>query len=112
MLSNTPTRYGLVSRTLHWAVAVLVLSALILGVIGKNIPRTAENIQLLTTLYSTHKTIGVTVLALAILRIGWALSQPRPVPLHPDRRLETFAAEAAHWVLYAALFVLPLSGWV
>jgi len=34
------------------------------------------------------------------------------VPLHPERGVETLAAETAHWVLYAAIFVLPLSGWV
>lgn len=112
MLTNTKTRYGAVARGLHWAVALLVLVDLGLGLLGKFTPQTAENLTFLTRLYSTHKTIGVTVLALAVVRVIWAVTQPRPVPIHPERRAETFAAETAHWLLYGAIFVLPLSGWV
>ena len=109
---NTATRYGVVARGFHWIIAVLVLVDLALGVIGDQIPRNADTVDWLKTLYSTHKTIGVTVLALAVLRVIWALTQTRPVPLHPDRRAETLAAETAHWLLYGAIFILPLSGWV
>jgi cytochrome b561/polyisoprenoid-binding protein YceI len=112
MYVNTTTSYGLVARFFHWTIAVLVLIDIVLGVIGKFTPRSGDTVGFLQLLYSTHKTIGVTVLALAILRVIWAIVQPRPVPLHPERRAETFAAEAAHWILYAAIFVLPLSGWV
>lgn len=112
MLQNTQTRYGTVARGLHWAVALLILAGFALGLVGKFTPRTADTIDFLRTLYSAHKTIGVTVLALGIVRVIWALTQPRPVPVHPERKLETFAAETAHWVLYAALFIMPLSGWV
>jgi len=112
MIANTKTRYGTVARTLHWAVAVLILAGFALGLWGKFTPRTAETVEMLKTIYSAHKTIGIAVLGLAILRVIWAVTQPRPVPLHPERKLETFAAETAHWVLYAALFILPLSGWV
>lgn len=111
-MQNTATRYGAVARSFHWIIAVLVLVDLGIGVLGANIPRNADTVDLLKILYSIHKTIGVTVLALAVLRVGWALGQTRPVPLHPERRVETFAAETAHWLLYGAIFVLPLSGWV
>ena len=112
MITNTKTRYGSVARALHWAVALLILAGFALGLWGKFTPRTADTVDLLKTIYSAHKTIGIAVLALAILRVIWALTQPRPVPIHPERKLETFAAETAHWVLYAALFIMPLSGWV
>jgi len=112
MISNTTASYGRVARFFHWSIALLVLADIALGLIGKFTPRSGDTVGFLQLLYSTHKTIGVTVLALAVLRVIWAISQPRPVPLHPERRLETFAADTAHWVLYAAIFVLPLSGWV
>lgn len=112
MLSNTATRYGPVARLLHWSVAILVLTALILGLVGALTPRQANTVVFLQVLYSAHKTIGVTVLALAVIRVVWAVTQPRPVPLHPNRQLETLAAETAHWLLYVAIFVMPLSGWV
>ncbi|MCF2905006.1 cytochrome b/b6 domain-containing protein [Octadecabacter sp. CECT 8868] len=112
MFANTATRYGSIARFFHWAIALLVLVDIALGVLGKFIPRTGDTVDVLQILYSTHKTIGVTVLLLAVLRVAWAFSQPRPTPLHPTRAVETFAAETAHWVLYASIFVLPLSGWV
>jgi cytochrome b561/polyisoprenoid-binding protein YceI len=112
MIKNTTTRYGLVARFFHWAIAILILADIALGLLGKFTPRSGDTVALLKVLYSVHKTIGVTVLLLAVLRVIWAVSQPRPVPLHPERRVEAFAAETAHWVLYAAIFVLPISGWV
>lgn len=48
----------------------------------------------------------------ALARIGWALSQPRPGLLNADRRAEALAAETVHWLLYGSLLLVPLSGWV
>jgi cytochrome b561/polyisoprenoid-binding protein YceI len=110
--NNTDTSYGSVARALHWAVALLLITTFALGFIGSKIARTAETVELLQLMYSVHKTIGVTVLALAIARVLWALTQPRPVPLHPKRTLETLAGETVHWALYGALFIMPLSGWI
>ena len=112
MIANTATRYGLVARLFHWTIAVIVLVDIALGLVGKFTPQSGDTVDFLQLLYSSHKTIGITVLFLAVLRVIWAISQPRPVPIHPERRFETFAAETVHWVLYAAIFMLPLSGWV
>ena len=112
MITNSTSQYGSVSRALHWTIAVLIIIALVLGLIGDNTERSAETAEFLQRLYSVHKTIGITVLFLAIIRVVWAISQPKPAALHPDRTLETLAAETVHWALYAAMFVMPLSGWV
>jgi cytochrome b561/polyisoprenoid-binding protein YceI len=112
MMTNTKTSYGGVARFFHWAIALLIVTGFALGIIGDNLPRTAGTVDMLKTLYSVHKTIGVTVFFLALLRILWALSQPRPVPLHPKRKLETLAAEVVHWALYGSLVIVPLSGWI
>ncbi|MDD8023478.1 MAG: cytochrome b/b6 domain-containing protein [Paracoccaceae bacterium] len=113
MMTNTPQSYGGVARMLHWLIALLILSAIGLGLYTEDMPRdTDAAVATLKTLYSLHKTIGVTVFFAALVRILWALSQPKPVPLHPERRLETFAAEAVHWALYGAMLVMPLSGWI
>lgn len=112
MLTNTATRYGTLARFFHWSIALLILAAIGLGLIGDNTPRNADTVARLQTIYSAHKTIGITVLLLAVLRIGWAVTQPRPVPLHPERRAETLAAEVVHWALYGAILIMPLSGWV
>ncbi|WP_417262667.1 cytochrome b/b6 domain-containing protein [Celeribacter sp.] len=112
MLSNTATRYGAAARFFHWSIALLILADIALGLIGENTPRTAETAERLQTLYSVHKTIGVTVLGLAVLRILWAFVQPKPVPVHPERKAETVLAEVIHWMLYGAILIMPLSGWV
>ncbi|MCA0042821.1 cytochrome b/b6 domain-containing protein [Celeribacter litoreus] len=112
MLTNTPTRYGAAARFFHWAIALLILFDLALGLIGEATPRNADTVARLQTIYSVHKTLGVTVLFLAILRVIWAMTQPKPVPLHPDRKAETHLAEFVHWALYGAIFVMPLSGWI
>ncbi|PZX12622.1 cytochrome b/b6 domain-containing protein [Celeribacter halophilus] len=112
MLNNTATRYGAVARFFHWSVAVLILFNIALGLVGENTARTADTAGWLQTLYSVHKTIGVTVFALAVLRVVWAVSQPKPEPVHPERKAETFLAEMIHWMLYGAILVMPLSGWV
>jgi cytochrome b561/polyisoprenoid-binding protein YceI len=109
---NTKTSYGGLARFFHWAIALFIFTAFALGVIGDKLPRNAETVSLLKVLYTVHKTIGVTIFMLAVLRILWAISQPRPVPLHPENKLETQAAEIVHWALYGALVVVPLSGWI
>ena len=48
----------------------------------------------------------------ALLRILWALTQKRPGLLNADHRLEAFAAETAHWVLYGCMLLVPLTGWI
>ena len=113
MLTNTTQSYGILARALHWLVALLILGAVVLGLYANNMPTGSETeAAAAIRIFSLHKTLGMAAFAAALLRILWALVQPHPVPLHPQKRLETFAAAAVHWALYAAIVVLPLSGWV
>ncbi|AWD23253.1 cytochrome b/b6 domain-containing protein [Fuscovulum blasticum] len=110
---NTPHSYGSVARTFHWLTALLIIAAFPLGMIASDMPYdTAEALARKAQLFSIHKTLGVAVFLVASARILWALTQPRPAPLHPERRLETFLAELVHWALYLSLVVVPLSGWI
>ncbi len=112
-LRNTPGSYGGVAKTFHWLTALLILSLWPLGLIAHEWPYgTAGELAVKATLFSLHKTLGVAVFFVALARILWALSQPKPGLLHPDRKLEAFAAETVHWALYAALVLAPLSGWI
>lgn len=110
---NTLQSYGSVARALHWLTALLILTAIPLGLIANDMALTgAASAARKAQLFSLHKTLGIAAFAVALLRILWALVQPRPAPLHPGRRLETLAAEAVHWTLYLSLVAVPLSGWV
>ncbi|MCP1198165.1 cytochrome b/b6 domain-containing protein [Notoacmeibacter sp. MSK16QG-6] len=109
---NTIERYGVVAALLHWAIAFLILTLLPLGIYMHELPQVSgEEVAQKIWLYSLHKTLGVMVLALAILRVIWAILNRRPAPLHPERRAETFLAETVHWALYAAILATPLAGW-
>ena len=109
MRKNTATSYGSVARVLHWLTALIILCSILLGLIAKEVGFRSVDSQIL--MFSLHKTLGVCAIVVASLRILWALSQPHPVALHPERRLETFAAELAHWLLYISMIMVPLAGW-
>ncbi|MBS0563489.1 MAG: cytochrome b, partial [Proteobacteria bacterium] len=112
-LANTTASYGSVARALHWLTALLILAAVALALYMQGLPQgTDAEVARVSALYSVHKTIGLAAFATAIVRILWALIQPKPAALHPERRAETFAAEAVHWSLYAAMVVMPVSGWL
>ncbi|MEM9581897.1 MAG: cytochrome b/b6 domain-containing protein [Pseudomonadota bacterium] len=109
MRANTTSSYGSVTKTLHWIMALLVLSMIPLGIFANGL----ENADpLKPTLFSLHKTVGIAIFFLALARILWAFINPKPANLHPERRMETFLAEIIHWLLYASLLIVPLSGWV
>lgn len=110
-LTNTKARYGTVAQILHWITALLIIGLLITGTVMTYLPDgNGDQIARKVFMYSMHKTIGVTMLAVAILRIVWALGNARPQSLHPERKLETLAAETVHWILYIAILVAPVTG--
>lgn len=113
VLRNSPQSYGAVAKTFHWLTALLILTVFPLGLAAQNWPYdTSEALATKAILFSIHKTLGITVFFVGLLRILWAVSQPKPGLLHPDRKLESWVAETVHWLLYTAMVVVPLSGWI
>lgn len=112
-LTNASDRYGAVTKTFHWLIALLIVTLIPLGLIADYLPyETSDQLATKAWLFSLHKTLGVTAFAVALARIIWAVTQTKPAHLHPERKLETFAAETVHWLLYASLVIVPLSGWI
>lgn len=112
-LTNTSATYGVIARCFHWLIALLILTLIPLGYIANDAPfGTDAEFARKFMLFSLHKTVGVVVFGLAACRVLWALGQPKPWPLHPDRQFETFVAAVTHWLLYSALIVVPLTGWI
>ncbi|NSY36901.1 cytochrome b/b6 domain-containing protein [Leisingera sp. ANG59] len=119
--TNTFSSYGSVAKGFHWLTALLIFSAFPLGYFANGLAHEIESpgfdgsqavIERATLLFSMHKTIGVAVFFTALLRILWALSQPKPGLLHPGRKAEALAAEMVHWLLYGSLVAVPLTGWI
>ena len=67
--SNTETSFGRATRTLHWLTALLILTAILLGLIANQLPATPESMALKTQLFSLHKTLGVAAFLVALARI-------------------------------------------
>ena len=101
-------RYDAVAIGLHWLIALGILALI---AIGLTMTRMDLGPMAKFQLYQLHKSIGITVLLAAMLRVLWRLTH-RP-PALPDAmpRLERKAAKGAHAALYAFLFFLPLTGW-
>lgn len=93
---------------LHWLVAGLIFSALFMGWTMTAMPVSPQKLKV----YNWHKWVGVTVLALAVLRLLWRLGH-RPPPLPASiPAWQRNAAHAGHALLYLLMFAMPLTGWI
>ena len=105
-LRNTHDRYGAVAQALHWVVALGFVVQFALAWYMEDLPNTPFKIEM----YNLHKSLGVTLLVLAALRLAWRRANPVP-PLPPGRpRWEEWASQASHIGLYGLLFLQPLTG--
>jgi cytochrome b561 len=108
MWRNTAASFGLVSRALHWAMALLILALLALGLTLSAMQPALANLWL----YELHKTMGVTALVLVLVRLIWHRISPPPKPLGTASDLPQRLARAVHALIYTCLVVIPLAGWV
>lgn len=102
--SLSPAHYHASSRFLHWLMAGLILYMIFQGW------SLEEKDTLRATRYMIHKSIGITLLVLVMLRIGLRLVYKAPDAL-PMPKHQAMAAKAAHFGFYALMIGLPLSGW-
>jgi cytochrome b561/polyisoprenoid-binding protein YceI len=106
-IRNTRQRWGHLAQFLHWLIVALIVLQAALGLTGMLLPLGVEKIAVL----ARHKSIGITILALATLRLIWRWLNPTPL-LPPNLEpLERFLAQCTHVALYVLLFAMPLTGW-
>lgn len=96
------------AQSLHWLIVLLVLCQFVVGIYGKDLPVGIERLKLL----SFHKSVGITVFALVILRLLWRFYTPPPKLPPGMKPLERFGAHFSHVALYGLLLVLPILGWL
>jgi cytochrome b561 len=107
-LTTAQPRYGIVARTLHWTIAVLIVCAVGLGltVVSLDSGETQNN------LFAIHKSVGLTVLLLMCARVLWRASHPAPALPGSMPRWQHWAAHATHGLLYIIAIIMPASGYV
>ena len=105
-LRNGPDSFGLVTRLIHWVMAILILAMFALGLRLTSMEPSLSNLWL----YGLHKTVGITLLALVLLRLCWHVVSPPPAPIGPPGRMRLFV-KGWHWTLYALMIAVPVCGW-
>lgn len=105
--SDSAIRYTRVAVVLHWLVAVLIVVNVALVLLVDHLPD-----DWVRPVIDTHKSIGITVLGLALLRLLWRVANPPPPMSTSYARWARKAARAVHGLFYLLMIALPLSGWM
>jgi len=107
--SPPPDRYDAVAMILHWLMAAAILSLIALGLYMVTQPPSMRAFRM----YDLHKAVGISLMVLALLRLGWRLYRGAPRPLEAGvKRWELWLAHVVHVALYTLMIVIPLVGWI
>lgn len=107
-IRNSTEHWGSLSIALHWITVLLVAGLVLVGFFMQELPNTPMKREV----YALHKSLGLTVLGLTLLRLGWRLLQPTPTLPAGLPAWQQWAAKLSHFGLYALLLLIPASGWV
>ncbi|MGV3344981.1 cytochrome b [Enterobacteriaceae bacterium LUAb1] len=109
MWKNSPTHFGYFTILLHWLVALTVYGMFALGLwmVGLDYDNNWYHFA-----PELHKSIGITLFAVMIIRLLWRFISPPPKPLSSYSPLVHYGAIAAHWLLYALLFTILITGYL
>jgi cytochrome b561 len=103
------SRYTTIAIILHWLVAALVLAQFPLGWWMQEIAKQPPGPRV--EAFNLHKSVGLTIAALMLVRIAWRLGHPAP-PLPAMPLWQSRLAHVTHFLLYAVLIALPLTGYL
>lgn len=107
-LQNTLTGWGTISKTFHWLIVALILVQYTLAEVAEDMSLGLEKFRTL----ALHKSFGITILALAALRLLWRWMNPTPALPNTLKPYERVLARSTHFALYALLFAQPITGWM
>jgi cytochrome b561 len=107
-LRSDATHWGSLAKAFHWIIVLLILVQGTLGLVMVELPKKPAVIAW----YTLHKSIGLSILVLVLLRLAWRAVDPRPLEPPATPRWQALAARLGHALLYVLLFAVPLSGWL
>ena len=106
MLRNTDSTYGVVAKSFHWLLFLMLSFSIAMGNFLASLPKGPEKMEMA----GMHKSFGAIILTLIMLRLVWKLVNDSPQLPDGTTAGEAFSAKALHWVLYILMFAQPLSG--
>lgn len=107
-MSTDTNRYNAIAMTLHWLMAFFIIALLAIGKIMVDLPRDDPD---KFALYQMHKSVGLTILILTVLRIVWRVMHKSPLLPAGMPRWEQIAAKSTQGILYLMMIAIPLTGW-
>lgn len=107
-LRNTTARWGSLAQLFHWVIVVLILVQFVLATQYNNLPLGMAKLGVI----ARHKSVGITIFGLALLRLAWRLLNPTPELPNTLKPYERVLARITHFALYAIILLMPLTGWI
>ena len=107
-MNQISPRYTLTAQALHWLTVLLILAILPVAWVVVSLPPGPER----SWLFVIHRSLGVTILVIVAVRLSWrAMNPPPPLPGGTSHAVE-LVGRATHWLLYAVLLLMPISGYL
>lgn len=100
-------KYSKTAIYLHWIIAVLMIVNVLLGWITDSLPDAWIRFTI-----DTHKSIGISVLCLVLMRVLWRIGHPPPALPDSFKPWEKKLSHLGHWGLYAMMLLVPITGWM
>jgi cytochrome b561 len=107
-IRNTQQRYGAVAQLFHWLIVALIITQFVLATQADRLGLGPAKIAVL----ARHKSIGITIFGLAVLRLLWRTINPVPPTPSGVPRWQSIAGRISHIALYALILVTPVFGWL
>jgi cytochrome b561 len=107
-LRNTTARWGWLAQLFHWTIVVLILVQFFLANQYNHLPLGMAKLGVI----ARHKSFGITIFVLAVLRLTWRLMNPAPALPNTLKPYERVLAHITHYALYAIILIMPLTGWI
>jgi cytochrome b561 len=104
---NTTRDWGSLSKALHWIIVLLIITQWVIAERADELKGLAK-----VSALGWHKSFGMTILMLAIVRLVWRWINPVPTLDGLTRTWERVLAHLSHFLLYALLFAMPITGWL
>ena len=107
-LKNTSKQYGVISQLLHWTVAVLFFMQFIWAWRIEQLGLGRQRYDLV----NQHKSIGMTILVLVVMRLLWRQINVIPAYVPPITFQQRIISRYFHYLLYSLLLMIPITGWL